>query len=124
MLFKMEQFTIVTIALISCGLLTSNVDASPHLDSNPIVATKLGQIQGIVMNTRLDRPFYAFRGIRYAQPPVGDLRFRAPVPVDAWSDVFDATVDGPSCAQYRADNDYSDTSEDCLMLNVYAHDVS
>lgn len=92
-------------------------------DRKPTVSTTLGEIQGSVMNSRLDRPFYAFRGIRYGKSPVGELRFKAPVPVEAWSDVFDATTDGPMCVQYRGDADYSVVSEDCLRLNVYSHNV-
>lgn len=109
-----------------CGLLIvapALCDAVPDIDGNPIVSTTLGQIQGSVMNSRLDRRFYAFRGIRYGKAPVGELRFKAPEPVDPWTTVFDATDDGPMCVQYR-DDDYSDVSEDCLRLNVYSHSVS
>lgn len=105
-------------------LLTTEMGAIPDSDINPVVSTALGKIQGSVMTSRLNRPFYAFRGVRYGKPPVGKLRFQAPVPVAAWSDVFDATVDGPMCMQYSPDNDYSNMSEDCLRLNVYSHNVS
>lgn len=42
-----------------------------------IVKTKSGEIEGIAEHTILDRrEFYSFRGIPYAQPPIGELRFK------------------------------------------------
>lgn len=45
--------------------------------SDPIVRTKNGQVRG-QLNATVDAktPYYAFRGIPYAKPPIGDLRFR------------------------------------------------
>lgn len=42
----------------------------------PIVNTNLGQIRGRVLESRLGKPFLAFRGIRYAEAPIDDLRFQ------------------------------------------------
>lgn len=83
----------------------------------PIVHTGLGSIRGSILESRLGRKFYAFRGIRYANPPVGALRFRPPEPVTAWNGTFDATDDGPMCPQPAYNR--SEVSEDCLRLNVY-----
>jgi para-nitrobenzyl esterase len=71
---------------------------------------------------------HAWRGIRYAQPPSGALRWRAPQPVPVWSGVFQALNQGPMAPQYagllapvaaklhgRIVGD-----EDCLWLNVFA----
>ena len=57
-----------------------------------------------------------FRGVPFAQPPVGALRFRAPVPVKPWSGVRDALKSAPSAMQPGRSN----VSEDCLYLNVFA----
>ncbi|KXJ73122.1 hypothetical protein RP20_CCG016470 [Aedes albopictus] len=84
----------------------------------PIVHTGLGNIRGTILESRLGRKFYAFRGIRYANAPVGQLRFQPPQPVDAWNGTLDATEDGPMCPQPALDQ--SDVSEDCLKLNVYS----
>lgn len=43
---------------------------------HPIVETELGRIQGSILETRLGRQFYSFRGIRYAKAPVDSLRFQ------------------------------------------------
>ena len=63
-----------------------------------------------------------FLGIPYAQPPVGDLRFRVPQSLrKTWTGVREATAYGPTCVGYGEDTvlaigDY--VSEDCLTLNV------
>ena len=57
-----------------------------------------------------------FRGIPYAAPPVGDLRWMPPQPVTGWTDTRDATAFPPVCPQ--APPSPSGQSEDCLYLNV------
>lgn len=42
----------------------------------PVINTNLGQIRGRVLESRLGKPFIAFRGIRYAEAPIDDLRFK------------------------------------------------
>ncbi|XP_073818499.1 juvenile hormone esterase-like [Musca autumnalis] len=89
-----------------------------------IVDTTLGAIKGLQMETRLGAKFWSFRGIRFAEPPVGDLRFRNPQPVKAWKpQVFDATQDGPMCPQIT-ETRRSMLSEDCLRLNIYTKSLN
>jgi para-nitrobenzyl esterase len=62
----------------------------------------------------------AFKGIPFAAPPVGALRWKAPQPVHRWSGVRDAASFAPACLQ--AANPYTaapSMSEDCLYLNVW-----
>src|SRR5262249_6056976 len=66
----------------------------------------------------------SFKGIPFAQPPVGDLRWREPQPVKNWSGVRAAGKFGPRCMQRTGPGDdywfRSDgMSEDCLYLNVW-----
>ncbi|KAL5420276.1 hypothetical protein PMIN03_000103 [Paraphaeosphaeria minitans] len=70
-----------------------------------------------------------FKGIRYAAPPVGNLRFAAPqLPMENRTAPMPATIDCPACPQTRAGRDMPDAygftsalgNEDCLYLNVYA----
>ncbi len=67
----------------------------------------------------------AFKGIPYALPPVGTLRWRPPVPAIGWQGVRDASKFGPACLQPPAQPKdlYFDgvlpQSEDCLTLNVW-----
>ena len=64
-----------------------------------------------------------FRGIPYAQPPLAENRWNAPIPVAAWAPrVLDASQFGPACFQDGLDFDpvIANWSEDCLTLNVFA----
>ena len=60
----------------------------------------------------------AFKGIPFAAPPVGDLRWRPPAPVVPWDGVRDAGEAGAICVQGGGQG--VDQSEDCLFLNVWA----
>lgn len=57
---------------VQCGSLAPGSVES----SNPVVTTGLGKIKGSTMESRLGKLFFGFRGIRYAAPPVGPLRFQ------------------------------------------------
>lgn len=63
-----------------------------------------------------------FRGIPFAKPPVGSLRWKAPQAAEAWEEVRDCTAFGPSCPQPAGGIVQSikgPQSEDCLYLNVW-----
>ncbi|MDP3802418.1 MAG: carboxylesterase family protein [Brevundimonas sp.] len=66
----------------------------------------------------------SFKGVPYAQPPVGPLRWRAPEPPAAWAGTRDAGEVGAICIQPPANGDNGvgplPMSEDCLTLNVWA----
>jgi para-nitrobenzyl esterase len=78
------------------------------------VITSLGAVRGA-----LDGDTYAFRGIPYAAPPVGDRRFRPPEPPGCWEGERMATDFGPQCPQKALFSDAVEGSEDCLTLNVW-----
>jgi para-nitrobenzyl esterase len=85
------------------------------------VDTSYGRLQGEQQGELL-----VFRGIPFAKPPVGPLRFRPPEPLEPWPGIRDATVFGPGAPQGA--NPFEmlltvlvpETSEDCLYLNVLA----
>jgi para-nitrobenzyl esterase len=95
--------------------------------------TQFGKVVG-VDDTRATGTF-AWKGIPFAKPPVGDLRWKAPVDPDAWRGTRDAKQFANACVQYGriygpgANNRYDETiattlntavgSEDCLYLNVW-----
>ncbi|MFE2427477.1 carboxylesterase/lipase family protein [Streptomyces sp. NPDC059373] len=69
-------------------------------------------------------PVLSWKGIPYAAPPTGELRFRPPAPVKPWTAVRDATRYGPQAVQFtpvpNASDQGIDGREDCLALNVWA----
>ncbi|XP_017759226.1 PREDICTED: neuroligin-4, X-linked-like [Eufriesea mexicana] len=111
-----------------------------------IIETKSGQIRGILqnLNNQFLDPVEVFRGIPYAAPPVGDLRFRPPISPIPWDGIKLADSFGAVCPQHFPDisNDtaallqmprsryqqlkrlymfLTNQSEDCLFLNLYIH---
>jgi len=60
----------------------------------PVVSTSAGKVSGEASHS-----VYRFKGIPFAEPPVGPRRWRAPAPVAPWSDVFEATSFGAACQQ-------------------------
>ena len=61
----------------------------------------------------------AFKGIPYAAPPLGDLRWRAPQPVAAWQGVHSADKNAPVCPTGGRPRPGQTQSEDCLYLNLW-----
>lgn len=79
------------------------------------VHVEQGQVTGVDGATVEVR---IFKGVPFAAPPVGDLRWRAPKPAANWEGVRAADKFSPTCMQ-RAGNNSRQASEDCLYLNVY-----
>ncbi|SPL88927.1 carboxylesterase [[Actinomadura] parvosata subsp. kistnae] len=79
------------------------------------VRTDQGVVQGVVLKDRRE-----FKGIPYAEPPVGALRWKAPRPARPWRGVRDATAFASQCAQPASPfgNPQATYAEDCLYLNV------
>jgi para-nitrobenzyl esterase len=95
-------------------LAISTVSSATAAESGPIVAVTGGQVQGAT----LEKGGAVFKGIPFAQPPVGELRWREPMPVKSWAGVRDATDFGAGCAQGPSP-DVGVSKEDCLYLNVW-----
>ncbi|XP_031783698.1 esterase E4 [Nasonia vitripennis] len=106
----------MTLGVKCASLLLFLAVVAGNYATEPEVRTSLGRIKGSLMNTRLNKTIFTFRGVRYGKSPEGERRFKQAEPVDAWNDVFDASKEGPSCPLPAAP-DF--TSEDCLRLNVY-----
>ncbi len=89
--------------------------------AEPVVPTASGKVEGAT-----DGDITSFKGIPFAQPPVGPLRWRAPQPATSWPGVRTSTHTGPACLQYFSAETaaaYGHTplqSEDCLYLNLWA----
>jgi para-nitrobenzyl esterase len=81
--------------------------------SDLTVTTASGDVEGVIGPSGNE-----WRGIPYAAPPVGDLRWRPPAPVTPWSGVRDATSFASPCIQPGFPTG-TFGSEDCLYLNVF-----
>jgi para-nitrobenzyl esterase len=85
--------------------------------ASPQVQTRQGPVEGFEA-----KGVSQFLGIPYAAPPVGDLRWRPPVPAKPWTGVRQAVKFGPTCAQITTLGVFAgpaNAREDCLYLNVF-----
>ena len=102
------------------ALLMLGPSAAPAQTTGPTVAIEAGRLAG----TLDDAGMRVFRGIPYAAPPVGDLRWREPQPVASWGGVRDAREFGDRCKQSPFPPSTplggGGLSENCLFLNVWA----
>jgi para-nitrobenzyl esterase len=86
----------------------------------PVVRTQSGRVQGVSADG-----VAVFKGLPYATPPVGELRWREPQPPSPWKGVRKADSFGnacpqdPSAASLEGGGDPGPLSEDCLTLNVW-----
>jgi para-nitrobenzyl esterase len=106
--------SIKVLGILACALcLALALIPASFAQSNPTVSVSTGQLQGGLTSDGVA----FFKNIPFAQPPVGDLRWREPLPAKAWTGVRDATAFGPMCNQ--SGNTQTPHSEDCLQLNVW-----
>jgi para-nitrobenzyl esterase len=101
------------------GLLAASALAAPRIARGATteraeIATRLGSVAGTVENG-----VRVFRGVPFAAPPIGTLRFRPPEPAPAWPGIRLAQAFAPAAIQPRGPVQ-ADTSEDCLYLNIWA----
>jgi para-nitrobenzyl esterase len=100
------------------GVLVLGTAAAPAIGepgpARDLVYTDRGPVRGVVAeDSRM------FKGIPYAAPPVGDLRWRPPQPVTPWREPRDASKPGSQCAQAPIFEFPGSDGEDCLYLNVF-----
>jgi len=111
-----------TLASLCLAFLASTGPASGASEPRPEVRVSGGILQGVV---EAAAGVASYKGIPYAKPPTGDLRWRPPVPAPAWDGVRDASAFGHACLQPPPQptsvyfGAMASTSEDCLTLNVW-----
>jgi para-nitrobenzyl esterase len=107
--------------LAAVGAGTAASSQTPGPSQAPVVRVESGELQGVV-----DDGVASFKGIPFAAPPVGELRWRPPQPVAKWTGVRQAAQFGADCMQGRfgpppppGAPPARAPSEDCLFLNVW-----
>jgi para-nitrobenzyl esterase len=95
------------------------------MENEFIIETTNGKISGYSR-----RGVIKFKGIPYAEPPVGELRFKPPKPVKPWSDTYDATEYSPVCPQPPSAletmiaDPFPQSETDSLTLNIWTENLS
>ncbi|MGH9825028.1 MAG: carboxylesterase family protein, partial [Blastocatellia bacterium] len=117
------SLVVLTACLLVCVLpaTVSKVQAGTRA-ADGVIKIDSGMISGVLAGENKDVSVY--KGIPYAAPPVGDLRWKAPQPVKVWAGVRECTEFGnaepqPNTLEMVYGTKLSKTSEDCLYLNVY-----
>jgi para-nitrobenzyl esterase len=82
---------------------------------SPTVAVTGGEVRGSL----LEKGGAVFKGVPFAEPPVGDLRWRPPAAVKPWRGARDATTYSAPCAQNSGGHMLETSREDCLYLSVW-----
>ena len=89
----------------------------------PLVDTNQGTVEGSTLKTEEGKTIYSYRGLPYAKPPVGKLRFQRPEPADSWPGVRDCRKEASKCLQPNVLSPgahwLAEGSEDCLTLSVF-----
>lgn len=105
-----------SILLSACGGGGDNVAsiAPPSTPAANIAQIDSGTIEGVIETGRV-----SFKGIPYAQAPVGNLRWKPPQPAKSWQGTRPAKQFGNDCMQTVTNANTVGTSEDCLYINVF-----
>ncbi|XP_037885698.1 venom carboxylesterase-6 [Glossina fuscipes] len=110
------------VTFIILNLLNDEILTEARTSSNLKVQLPHGGILvGRHLSTHKGRHMRAFMGIPYAQPPIGELRFKPPVPYGSWKGEKLVIKDSFKCIQrdpFRRDQEV-EGSEDCLYINIY-----
>ncbi|XP_018327669.1 acetylcholinesterase [Agrilus planipennis] len=136
----MELYAVMLFILSICGSMygyswqgeetTTRPPAAKDFTIDPLVVeTTTGMVRGY-SKTVLGREVHVFTGIPFAKPPLEQLRFRKPVPIEPWHGILNATKLPNSCVQERYEyfpgfegeemwNPNTNISEDCLYLNLW-----
>ncbi len=124
---KQIRSLLPTVLLLSLATVTCSVSEPPAPPAGS-AGNRVKTANGVIEGTTEASGILVFRGVPYAAPPVGDLRWQPPQPVEDWEGVRPAERFAPQCMQQRVFDDMmfrnSGVSEDCLYLNVWTPSTS
>nr|XP_013116638.1 unnamed protein product [Stomoxys calcitrans] len=94
-------------------------------DEKVIAQTTFGKVKGVKWRSVYGHcEYFSFEGIPFAKPPVGELRFKAPVEPEPWSGIKRCTHVRSKPCQYNIIMKQCQGQEDCLYLNVYTKQLN
>ncbi len=112
-----------SIALLVLGVFIFIAPAQAWDNHDPIAKTDYGKLKGYVDE---DKEVLVWKGVPYARPPVGELRWAAPLDPEPWHGVRDATSPAKKCTQLFTTEEWirtgvvdPESSEDCLYVDIY-----
>jgi para-nitrobenzyl esterase len=127
--YSLEAGGRLLIALLRCVLVIANILASGAIVEHataqaPVEGPDLVNVDGGSVRGRAAGDVIAFRGIPFAAPPIGELRWRPPQPPQPWQGIREAAAFRPDPLQPRSGGSLSfqgssGNSEDCLYINVW-----
>ncbi len=113
-----EKIVFIFFLLYLIDIAQGNTCSAPSV-KNLVLETLNGKIQGKCSKFLLpefgNRDVLTWKSIPFAEPPVNENRFKAPVTVKNWSNIRNGTVGPKACLQ----SGNEDSSEDCLYLNIW-----
>ncbi len=116
-MIEMKKYIILLFLLFSSSLSFAQNDILKNGET--LVTLKEGKIRGTVLSSSV----LAFKGIPYAEPPLGERRWRSPMPKKNWVGVKDAMAFSSRSPQRNTYDDMffrsAEESEDCLYLNIW-----
>ncbi|KAJ6637789.1 Juvenile hormone esterase [Pseudolycoriella hygida] len=116
-MLKVLTLIVFTVAVVS------SIPAGPTNDPL-VVQTTGGLVRGERLSCGLLCNYSSFKGIPYGKAPVGELRFRAPLPHEGWEGIREANEHGLICPQNGILFGSNADDEDCLSLNVYSPNLN
>lgn len=121
--FRKRPILWSSIALLVLGVFIFIAPAQAWDNHDPIAKTDYGKLKGYVNE---DKEVLVWKGVPYARPPVGELRWKAPKDPEPWHGVRDATLPAKKCTQLQTTKEWirtgvvdQESSEDCLYLDIY-----
>ena len=124
-LFQKFGFTTLLLALFLSLVVVAGCGGPGGDNNTPLVRKEVITTSGLLNGYAFDSGTWVWKGVPYAKPPVGDLRWKAPLDPDHWTGVRDAIDACSECVQqvynqYWISSNAFVGSEDCLYLDIYA----
>ena len=116
-MIKIKKYTTLLLLLFSLSHAFAQTEIAKRDET--LVTLKEGQIRGAILSSSV----VAFKGIPYAEPPLGALRWHSPIPKKKWNGIKNAVDFGSRSPQRNTYDDMifrsAEESEDCLYLNIW-----